>query len=182
MTKRMDPLLKMSRAVARRKKSAICLNGDVAIIELLNGGQAVIDAADVGLATGVGWSRHVAGTMTYAVTYAIAKGRRTYLHRRITGASETELVDHADMDGLNNRRRNLRFASKSENGANRKATKANTTGIKGIIWYKQRGKWVAQIHAKGKRYYLGIFKNQEDAARAYALAAKEHFGEFARTA
>lgn len=179
-TRRLDPSVKAQRALERRKKSAVRVDGSVACIELLNGGEAVVDAADAELVAGVGWSRHQVGDITYVCSSHL-KGRRTYLHRFLVGTGRSSLVDHVDLDGLNNRRSNLRVASKSENGANRAAPKSNTSGAKGVIRYWRNPKlWVAQIGSGRKHRYLGTFDSRDAAATAYFAAALKQYGEFAR--
>jgi len=84
-------------------------------------------------------------------------------------------VDHKDGDPLNNRRNNLRIASSSDNGANRKHWAAS--GYKGVYVHETR--WRAQITKNQKRHHLGLFETPEEAARAYNTAAVELFGEYA---
>lgn len=50
-------------------------------------------------------------------------------------------VDHINSNGLDNRRANLRAASKSENQRNRGKNSNNTTGYKGVYFNRQTGKW-----------------------------------------
>lgn len=86
-------------------------------------------------------------------------------------------VDHEDGDSLNNRFANLRVATRWENLSNRGKTRANTSGFKGVR--PHRNKWVARIGHKGRYRHLGTFDTPEQAAEAYAAAAREIHGEFA---
>lgn len=88
-------------------------------------------------------------------------------------------LDHADGNRSNNRIANLRIASKTMNAANSAIRSDNTSGYKGVSWVKRLGRWKAQIRFEGKTKELGRFDTKEEAARAYALAAAELFGEFA---
>ena len=106
--------------------------------------------------------------------------RQVYMHRLILGASSMA-VDHINCDGLDNRRANLRFATPAQNSANSRRRWDNTSGYKGVYFHKQTGKWRARLRSAKKHYSLGLFDNLEDAARAYRVAAEQHFGEFART-
>lgn len=61
----------------------------------------------------------------------------------------------------------------------RKIVKANnTSGVTGVGWDKSRNTWRATITFKGKVYYLGRYKNKEDAINARKEAEKKLFGEF----
>ena len=110
--------------------------------------------------------------------------RRYQAHRLawfyMTGAWPKKNLDHRDMNVANNKWGNLREASNSQNGANRARYANNTSGFKGVIWDKKHKAWVARVRVNRKYHYLGSFRFAEQAHRAYALAAKEAFGEFAR--
>jgi hypothetical protein len=80
-------------------------------------------------------------------------------------------VDHRDTNPLNNRKQNLRFATSSQNGMNRKS--------KGYRWNKQTNKWTAQIGINYKVINLGSFINEQDAIKARREAEQKYFGEFA---
>jgi Demerecviridae HNH endonuclease len=90
-------------------------------------------------------------------------------------------VDHIDCDRSNDRWANLRVCTRSQNQFNRSKQANNTSGFKGVLWHKQTKKWWAKIGYHGKSKSLGLFNSPEIAAAAYARAAKELHGSFART-
>lgn len=98
-----------------------------------------------------------------------------YLHRRLMNHPKG-LVDHANRDPLDNRRENLRTASRQENAANMRV-KARC-GLKGVTAHPG-GRWRARITVKGRQLCLGLHATAEAAHQAYIKAAKEHFGAFA---
>lgn len=103
------------------------------------------------------------------------------MHRVIMDAAPDALVDHINGNGLDNRRCNLRFATRTENQCNRRLTKTNASGYKGVRLHRQSGKWSARIRLDGRVVSLGYFCAAEEAAHAYDRAAIELFGEFAKT-
>ncbi len=90
----------------------------------------------------------------------------------------SECVDHIDGDSLNNRRSNLRGCTRGENVRNAKKRKNASSVYKGVS--ARSGKFAAQIKVSGKRFHLGTFTDELEAAKAYDAAAKLHFGDFAR--
>lgn len=72
-----------------------------------------------------------------------------------------EIVDHIDQDKSNNRPSNLREATASLNGHNRKVTKLSRTGIKGVFPTKD-GYYAAQIKVNN-RTLCRVFKTLEQA-------------------
>lgn len=102
------------------------------------------------------------------------------MHRSILGASArgAHEVDHISGDKIDNRRSNLRAATKQQNGFNRGLSRNNTSGWKGVSWHRPTGKWVARLTLKYKEIYLGLFEDKDEAIAARISAAKEHHGEF----
>ncbi len=101
------------------------------------------------------------------------------MHRLIVGAKAGISIDHINGNTLDNRKCNLRIATPSQNSMNQRI-KEHSSHYKGVTWHRQHGKWYAQLKHNQHLNFLGLFLNEEDAARAYDAKAKELFGEFAR--
>lgn len=104
------------------------------------------------------------------------------LHHGIELADLPSMLDHRNGDPSDNRIGNLRPATTVENARNARMPSTNKSGLKGACWCKRRSRWQAQISVDGRHRFLGYFDTAEEAAAAYAAAAKEHFGDFVRAA
>jgi hypothetical protein len=92
----------------------------------------------------------------------------------VTGEWPDGVIDHRDGNSLNNKFENLRQCSVKENCENlRKARKTSKSGILGVSWHKQMGKWRASIKNNGKFKSIGLFHTPEDAYTAYLAAKRE---------
>jgi len=116
----------------------------------------------------------------YAVTTVRRNGRNDVLrmHKLITG---WPLTDHADRNGLNNQRSNLRPATRGQNNQNSIGHAKRRSQYKGVCWIPERKLWRANIHYDERQHLLGNFVSELQAAYAYDAAARETFGEYART-
>ena len=103
----------------------------------------------------------------------IEAGKTILMHRLILNAPDSAEVDHVNGDGLDNRRSNLRLATRTQGRANRRRFKTNTSGFKGVSFDKQSGRW--------KLSFVAHFDSAEEAARTYDQIAQLVFGEYART-
>lgn len=128
----------------------------------------IIDDEDVELVSQYNWYLH-----TYGYVSATINCKKVLMHRLLMGNPSLD-VDHINGDRLDNRRENLRLATRSQNLANRKLNKNNTTGYRGVSFY--RGRWRATV---GKEL-VGYFKTKEAAVKARTEAACKKYGEFAR--
>lgn len=139
---------------------------------------AMIDRADAELVVPSRWQL-VNG---YARTERRIAGRRTYtyMHRLIVAAPAGIEVDHLNLDRLDNRRSNLRLATRSQNMANGGQRSDNSSGYRGVSWSSRDRIWQVHVRIDGKSRYVGRFDDLEAAARAYDAAAAAAFGQFAR--
>lgn len=148
------------------------------IILPIHGGEVLIDTRldDIRLVCQHAWHVDADG---YAA--GNVEGRRVLLHRVLLGIDGTfALTDHRNMVRLDNRRQNLRVATRAQNGWNRPKRRDNVSGYKGVYRCTTTNLWRAEIAANKKRHKLGRFAFPEDAAKAYDAAALRLHGEFAR--
>lgn len=105
---------------------------------------------------------------------------RNYLEHRIVwlhyyGQWPQGEIDHINGDGTDNRIANLREVDRSANMRNQRKRLDNTSGVNGVYWDTRSAKWHAHIRVNGRRFYLGLFENLEDATRA-RREAEARFG------
>ncbi len=77
------------------------------------------------------------------------------MHRVILGTPPGLFTDHVNGNQLDNRRENLRVCTPSQNQANKKLSKNNTSGHKGVEHVKKINRWRATIVVNGKRITHG---------------------------
>lgn len=89
------------------------------------------------------------------------------------------IFDHTDINSLNNCKSNLRIATFQQNSFNKKKFKNKTSKYKGVSFHKRDKVWGAHICINRNLIYLGTFKCEIEAAKAYNKKATELFKEFA---
>lgn len=148
-------------------------------IPLTQGKVAIVDDEDFEWLSRYKWCYTKAG---YAVRASRINGKRrtVYMHREILQAPAGLEVDHINGDKLDNRRSNLRIVTKQQNMFNQRPRKGSSR-YKGVTWFSRTQKWRAFIKIDGKFRSLGYFDDEKEAALAYDRAARELFGEYAKT-
>jgi len=118
------------------------------------------------------------GEMIYALD-----GHRNLMHQVLLGKKDGLIIDHINGNGLDNRRKNLRFCTKKENSRNNQRRKdffsSKYKGVYKKTYKSGKVSWSVGITVNNKDIYLGTFENEEHAGYAYNLAAKKYFKEYA---
>lgn len=97
----------------------------------------------------------------------------------MTGRNPNNEVDHINRDQTDNRWKNLRAATRSQNQANTRLYKNNKLRIRGVHFVKANGRYRVMISHDGKNKHLGYFNTVDEAATAYSVAARAVHGKFA---
>lgn len=154
-------------------------------IPLTQGFLAIVDDEDFDSLAAVPWFAvvHPVTRIVYAARTVKENGvqRQMRMHNVIMGTKEGYTVDHISRDTLDNRRGNLRWATRAQNNQNRRFKKSRS-GFRGVYPAPKHNKrpWQVQIEAAGKRIHGGCFYDAAEAAKAYDALAAKHHGEFAQ--
>ena len=145
-------------------------------IKIGNNGSVIIDEMDEPVVSGFHWNKVKSKKNFYAVAHVNVNGKRTTtsMHRVILGAKKGQQVDHISGDGLDNRRKNLRFVTQSENTKNSRKRQDSVSDFYGVTFEKHAKKWRARHVVGNQRFSLGMFKEELEAAKAYDKFVKDH--------
>lgn len=149
------------------------------LVPLTQGQVAVIDAEDAENILAYRW--HFSGGYAWRKRQPEeAPGPSNIaMHCQLLDVDPGQVVDHIDFDGLNNRRGNLRPATRSQNVMHGRTHRDGMSGYRGVSWDRERQKWRVSIAANGRQHTIGRFDRLDDAVRARDEAAARLHGEFA---
>lgn len=140
------------------------------LIPLSNGEFAMVDNEDFDMVKDINWT-----TNNYGYVRNASLGM---IHRFIMTTPDELDIDHINHNKLDNRKNNLRVATRSQNIINTRPRKG-TSKYKGVCWIKNNRKWLGYVNLNGKRFRLGLFTNEVECAKARDRKALELFGDFA---
>lgn len=119
----------------------------------------------------------------YFMTDVYRDGKHTgiQLHRLVMNAPPGMEVDHRNHDYCDNRKSELRLATRTQNEVNKRKLPSQSSQFKGVSRY--RDAWQASVRANGKSKHLGYCpgtpQGEIDCAKRYDAAARELHGDFA---
>jgi hypothetical protein len=125
--------------------------------------------------------KHAGGFYACRSTRSKGKCRYISMHREIIGLKDGSVLtgDHYDpWNTLDNRRANIRPATRAQNQSNRRIGKNNKTGCKGI--YPSGSRWRVRMYANGESIELGTVDSKAEAIEVYHAGILKHHGKFAR--
>jgi hypothetical protein len=148
---------------------------DVRYIALTQGKFAIVDAANYEWLNKYRWnaSKHANGK--YYARRFTTKGT-VFMHRQIMKTPPGMVVDHINGHSLDNREANMRNCESHQNAYN-KPPRGKKSQFKGV--YPHGDKWEARIKHKGRRYHLGLFPTELEAALARDTKARQLEGQYA---
>ncbi len=165
-----------------KKPRDVIILGDIAIVRLTKGFEAIIDSDDAGIVENYCWSSYVRDRTVYAgrTIKSECNAKCLYLHRAIMNPPGSMQVDHINGNGLDNRKINLRIATSQQNNHNQRMRKDNKSGYKGVSWSNTAKAWKAQIRLFGKTINLGFFDCPKSAYEIYCDASIKLHKDFGR--
>jgi hypothetical protein len=91
------------------------------------------------------------------------------MHRFILKPNDNHDVDHINHIRTDNRRSNLRIASRLQNNQNLSKRKNTLSKYRGVTYDKNRKKYVVFLTSQGKKNYLGAYTTEKEGADAYDM-------------
>lgn len=152
-------------------------------IELTRGKYAILDPEDFESLNQYRWHCTNFGYARRTGSKRSEKGRKRVaigMHNVVFPVPEGMTVDHINRNRLDNRKANLRAATREENTWNRKfVKKGSKTRYTGIHWNKKVKKWNVRLRVEGRRKSFGYYADEVEAAKVYDRVARKYRREYA---
>jgi len=148
-------------------------------IPLTKGYETIVDDEDFEWLSKFKWYASTNSEGRIDARRALKNKKSILMQKQILQVPNSFRIDHVNHNTLDNRRKNLRIATPSQNNMNSRKYKNNSSGYMGVSWFKPRGKWRVRIDFNHKQLCLGYYDDLITAAKIYDKAAKKYHGEFA---
>lgn len=165
----------------RNTPNRFIAEGEICRIQLYNKdqevvGEALIDRWNRRRCRPYKWSLNGGGYVGAKV-----KGKTVFLHNHIMGVEGSYIIqtDHRNRIRTDCREENLRVCSSGQNKMNRVSKKTYSSKYRGVSFDRKSGKWRVSVTAEGCQHYIGSYKGEIGAAKAFDKAALKLQGEFA---
>ena len=180
LTKSCGCLAKEITSKIKKKYNTYDLSGEYGIGYTAKGEEFYFDLEDYDKIKNYCWHIDKDG---YVCTsdYNNGKNNHKKMHRLIMNCIDADYdIDHKNgkLSKHDNRKFNLRIATRSQNNMNHDLRNDNTSGVTGVVWNKNKNKWHSRIFINNKRISLGYYTKFEDAIKSRKEAEEKYFGEF----
>lgn len=174
-TKSCGCLRKQLSSKRQKKINDYEIQEDYVIMYTSKGEPFFVDLEDFWKVRDVCWHKNEDGYIVGSIN-----GKTTRIHRLIMDAPDEFDVDHKHgrQTRNDNRKYNLRIATRSQNNTNRDTQKNNNSGSAGVYKHSQCNKWTANVWQNNKTIYLGLFDTKEEAVAVRKEAENKYYGEF----
>lgn len=148
-------------------------------IKLPSGDIAKVSKSDMDSVSGYKWYVRTYPNSKYVRSSEVDSSKKTVLmHHVILGKPpKGYVVDHINGNGLDNRRENLRFVTRSQNAMNARG-KINSKTAKGVSYCNKHKKYRARITKDYKTHFIGYFETENQAVAAYNSCANKMFSGY----
>lgn len=170
-----------------RKLNKYCnLSNGTSIVELTQGQWTILDTEDWEKIKEMKWFAKLDvklnGYYAHHTTKRDSLGNQKTIrmHRLIVGTDLGDVIDHINGDTLDNRKCNLRMDLEKRNNQNYRKPSNNTSGFKGVYWFKRTNQWKSQISCNNIKMHLGLFDDINKAIEVYDMAACYYFKDFCK--
>lgn len=168
---------KENMSKVKKRYNTYDLTGEYGIGYTLKDEEFWFDLEDYEIIKEYCWSKNKKG---YIISTDNKTRKTVLLHRIVTNCPENFVPDHihGKETRYDNRKSNLRIATKQQNGMNSALSENNTSGVTGVKWHSRDNIWESCITVNYKRIYLGRYSKFEDAVKARKEAEEKYFGEY----
>lgn len=110
--------------------------------------------------------------------YIFGKRKASTVHQLVAmcflkheSSGSSRVVDHIDNNKMNNNLTNLQIISTRLNCSKDKKGSSKHTGV---CYHRKGDRWVSNIYSGKENIYLGCFKSEDEASKAYQDALKKY--------